>query len=229
LDKVSYIKLYKLQDKILDVIFSQKTEFYLTGGTCLNRFFYEKRYSDDLDFFTFNSSTFFYSITEILESFKNKDIKFEKIVDSKSFVRVNILEKGLILQIDFVNDSVNRHGEFIFINNYKLDNPLNILSNKITAVLGRDNPKDIFDIYLISKNTKFNWETIISNAKTKMIFQKDELIYRLETFPFYFLKNIKLIDNDFLNGIEEEFPLIINDILENNKNSLFERELNATK
>ena len=35
----------------LALIFAQDTEFYLTGGTCLNRFYYEKRLSDDLDFF----------------------------------------------------------------------------------------------------------------------------------------------------------------------------------
>jgi len=221
LDKVNYIKLYELQDKILTLIFSINTEFYLTGGTCLNRFLFEKRYSDDLDFFTFNSSTFFHSIADIMKIFKDKNIYFKKIVDSKLFVRVNVIENNTILQIDFINDSVNRHGEFIFINNYKLDNPLNILSNKITAILGRDNPKDIFDIYLISKNMKFNWHEIIKNAKNKMIFQKDELIYRLETFPFYFLKNIKIIDENFLKDIEEEFPLIIKDILEGNENSLF--------
>jgi len=221
LDKVGYKELYKLQDKILGLIFSENTEFYLTGGTCLNRFFFEKRYSDDLDFFTFNSSTFFHSITDIIKKLKNNNINYKKIVDSKSFVRINVIENSIVLQIDFINDSVNRHGDFIFINNYKLDNPLNILSNKITAILGRDNPKDIFDIYLISKNIKFNWKTTINNAQNKMIFQKDELIYRLETFPYNFLKNIKVIDSNFLKDIEEEFPLIIRDILESKDNSLF--------
>ncbi len=221
LDKIKYINLYALQDKVLKLVFSENTEFYLTGGTCLNRFFFEKRYSDDLDFFTFNSSTFFHSIAGIMKIFKDNNLYYKKIVDSKSFVRINIIEADIVLQIDFINDSVNRYGDFIFINNYKLDNPLNILSNKITAILGRDNPKDIFDIYLISKNMKFNWKTIIEQSKDKMIFQKDELIYRLETFPYTFLKNIKVIDFDFLKNIEKEFPVIIKDILNCNDNSLF--------
>ena len=56
--KIDYQKLYRLQNKILDVVFAEETEFYLTGGTCLNRFYFEKRYSDDLDLFTNFSETF---------------------------------------------------------------------------------------------------------------------------------------------------------------------------
>ena len=47
---IDYKKLYSLQDRVLDVVFGVEDEFYLTGGTALSRFFYAKRYSDDLDF-----------------------------------------------------------------------------------------------------------------------------------------------------------------------------------
>ncbi|MEA1967214.1 MAG: nucleotidyl transferase AbiEii/AbiGii toxin family protein, partial [Thermodesulfobacteriota bacterium] len=53
---INYKKLYELQDDILASIFKVENEFYLTGGTCLSRFYKEKRYSDDLDFFTHRSS-----------------------------------------------------------------------------------------------------------------------------------------------------------------------------
>lgn len=49
-----YQKLYELQDEVLEVVFSVENIFYLTGGTCLSRFYQEKRYSDDLNFFTNN-------------------------------------------------------------------------------------------------------------------------------------------------------------------------------
>ena len=55
---IDYIRLYRLQDEILPIIFQADTEFYLTGGTCLHRFYCEKRYSDDLDLFTNFSNTF---------------------------------------------------------------------------------------------------------------------------------------------------------------------------
>ena len=55
---LDYKKLYDLQDKVLDVIFQTEQVFYLTGGTCLNRFYHEKRYSDDLDFFVHDDRDF---------------------------------------------------------------------------------------------------------------------------------------------------------------------------
>ncbi len=49
---IEYDKLYELQDSVLRIVFATEKEFYLTGGTCLSRFYKAKRYSDDLDFFT---------------------------------------------------------------------------------------------------------------------------------------------------------------------------------
>lgn len=48
MDRIDYQELYRLQDKVLQVVFKAEREFYLTGGTCLSRFYFEKRYSDDL-------------------------------------------------------------------------------------------------------------------------------------------------------------------------------------
>ena len=62
-----------------------------------------------------------------------------------------------MLQVDFVNDVEYRHKDVVLTTKgYLIDNVENILSNKITAVIGRDNPKDIFDIYLIWKLYEFS-------------------------------------------------------------------------
>ena len=50
-----YKELYALQDQVLNAVFAAESEFYLTGGTCLCRFYQAKRYSDDLDFFANDS------------------------------------------------------------------------------------------------------------------------------------------------------------------------------
>ncbi len=105
---VDYKKLYRLQDEILDLIFQEDTEFYLTGGTCLNRFYFEKRYSDDLDLFTNFSDTFSYSAREIIERISRADYATEKHVDSKDFVRIHVKNAEILLQIDFINDRVKR-------------------------------------------------------------------------------------------------------------------------
>ncbi|HHB77185.1 MAG TPA: hypothetical protein ENK84_11710 [Desulfobulbus sp.] len=65
MEHIDYTRLYLLQDEILRIIFQKDTEFYLTGGTCLNRFYFEKRYSNDLDLFTNFSDTFAYSARDM--------------------------------------------------------------------------------------------------------------------------------------------------------------------
>ncbi|RJQ24536.1 hypothetical protein C4565_09530 [Candidatus Parcubacteria bacterium] len=209
---IDYQKLYKLQDKILDLVFTEETEFYLTGGTCLNRFYLEKRYSDDLDLFTNFSETFAYSAREFIDKLKKSNFAPKNLVDSKDFIRINVSEDNVRLQVDFVNDRVKRFGDFLHREGYVLDNPLNILSNKITAIIGRDNPKDIFDFYLIAQNFQFNWSEILDNAREKLHFQKEDLLYRLQSFPVSLLKKLKTTDEHFLDDFESSFAEIIHAI-----------------
>jgi len=209
MDSIDYKKLYKLQDEVLSIVFNTENEFYLTGGTCLSRFYHEKRYSDDLDFFTNNSKRFSFAIKNIKISL-SKSLKIDVIVESKDFIRLKVEN---LLQVDFINDIVSRYKDIIITkNNYIIDNIENILSNKLTAVIGRDNPKDVFDIYLISKFHSFNWSDILKSAHEKSEFSDEELIIRLKTFPKILMNSIKIIDKSFLENFDIEFPKIIEEI-----------------
>lgn len=209
MEHINYNELYRLQDEVLSLVFAEDTEFYLTGGTCLNRFYFEKRYSDDLDLFTHCSDTFAYSARAVIERFVRAGFSVKKQVDAKDFIRLLLTSKETALQVDFVNDRVKRFGAFAYHNQVRLDNPLNILSNKITAVIGRDNPKDVFDIFLISRHIPVDWSAAIAEAGEKMHFQKEELLYRLETFPAFLLKKLNLLDEQFLNDFERDFKSVI--------------------
>ena len=209
MENLNYKELYKLQDKVLDIVFKTEKEFYLTGGTCISRFYKGKRYSDDLDFFTNDSSRYNVAVRNIkIALMKNFNLKAE--IESKNFSRF-IVDK--ILQVDFVNDTAYRYKDVVITKEgYIIDNIENILSNKITAVMGRDDPKDIFDIYLIAKFYTFSWKDILRSAHKKAYFSDEELIIRLKAFPSELLKNIKLIDKNFLDNFDEEFKRVINDI-----------------
>jgi len=114
-----------------------------------------------------------------------------------------------------VNEHSPRYKDVIVTDkNYIIDNVENILSNKITAIMGRDNPKDIFDIFLISKFFFFSWEHILESAHKKANFNHDELITRLQSFPKELLNNIQMTDPDILLDFDQEFPLIVNQIRE---------------
>ena len=206
---IDYKKLYALQDRVLKRVFEVEDEFYLTGGTALSRFYQEKRYSDDLDFFTNSSTRFNFAVKNILIELSN-EFTIENELDSRDFVRIKI--DGL-LQVDFVNDRVPRYKEpNILENGYKIDTIENILSNKITAVIGRDNPKDIFDIYLINKYYTIDWKEILDSAQDKSVFSIDDLIVRLRSFPHRLLKSINLIEDDFLDSFEDGFLDVVEKI-----------------
>ena len=209
MDRIDYRKLYALQDEVLNIVFAQEQTFYLTGGTCLSRFYQEKRYSDDLDFFTHDAARFGFAVKSIkmklLEIF---DLTTQ--VESKDFIR---LEVEGSLQLDFVNDRVPRYKEVAVLDNgYIIDTIENILSNKLTAVIGRDDPKDIFDIYLISKFYDFDWRVILDASHAKATFNDEDLIVKMKSFPGILLNSINLIDKDFLSHFENEFPVLIEEI-----------------
>lgn len=203
---IDYKALYKLQDEVLKVVFTTEHEFYLTGGTCLSRFYVEKRYSDDLDFFTNQSPRYSFAIKNIKKAL-NENFQLTVEVESKDFTRFKIDD---LLQVDFVNDISFRYKEpVVSEERYLIDTIENILSNKLTAVVGRDNPKDIFDIYLIWKFYEINWEQILETAHKKAGFTNEELIIRLKSFPVSLLQDIKIIDNTFLDDFEKDFLKII--------------------
>ena len=209
MDSLDYKKLYALQDEVLGIVFAQEQIFYLTGGTCLSRFYQEKRYSDDLDFFTHDAARFSFAVKNIkaklLEVF---DLNVQ--VETKDFIRFEV--EGL-LQLDFINDRVPRYKEVVVLESgYIIDTVENILSNKLTAVIGRDDPKDVFDIYLIAKFYDFDWKTILEASHTKAIFDDVDLIVRLKSFPRILLKSINMTDKNFLNHFADEFTLLIEEI-----------------
>ena len=125
MDSIDYVKLYELQDKVLDIVFDTESIFYLTGGTCLSRFYYEKRYSDDLDFFTHANIEFNRGIREIKIALSKKFTVVEEVT-SKDFIRFKIED---LLQIDFVNDRIMRYESLNYLDNGLDAQKLKMLAN----------------------------------------------------------------------------------------------------
>lgn len=221
MEGIDYKALYELQDRVLEIVFNTEREFYLTGGTCLSRFYFEKRYSDDLDFFTNQSPRYYFAYKNIVSEL-SKIFKVSHEVEAKDFHRINI-EKILI--VDFVNDSSIRYKDPIFLpNKMIIDTIENILSNKITIIMRRDNPKDIFDVYLICNFYNFDWSVILETAQKKLLFHMDDLILRLKTFPYSLLGNIKLKDPNFLSNFDTDYKNLIEEIKNKSEHIAKERK-----
>jgi predicted nucleotidyltransferase component of viral defense system len=219
-----YRKLYRTQDKILPAIMPVLSSFYLTGGTALGRFYLNHRYSEDLDFFMNKDDSFHSSIKEIEKVLFTKfSVLRNQSVVYDDFVRYYIEDEESVLKIEFVNDIPYRCG---FPNLYMyglIDTPLNILTNKLTAIVGRDEPKDVFDIYTLAKHYMFNWLEVFRETSNKAIINEIDVEQRIRSFPvilfqkadWHFLpfdvdlisKNLITLANDFLLGSDNSLGI----------------------
>jgi hypothetical protein len=225
--KKDFRKLYQLQDKFLAFWSALKLPFYLTGGTALGRYYLNHRYSDDLDFFLNSDPRYKEYIallkTKIESSFK---ININETLFTDDYTRFFLADDNQLLKIEFVNDVSYRCGEPIDCYFGKIDAPANILSNKLSAVVNRDEPKDIFDIVTISQNYSFNWVDIFDDAKKKSIINEIDIGQRLYTFPVDLLKEVGWLDK----AVElKKFKMVLNriadDFILGSKNSVCSSEI----
>jgi len=214
-------RLYPIQDNFLNIISKLPVDFYLTGGTALSRCYLNHRYSDDLDFFVNNAKNFKEQVEVILGELTGRKIQYEIVTISKSFVRLQVEDQENSLKIDLIND-INIH--FGGIDNCsifsRVDNPLNILSNKICAI-SRYEPKDIADIVFISESYAFSWEKILNEAKQKDIWVNPIEISRIiYEFPSEKLSLIKWIKPVNIEKIQKYIKIAAKDILNGENNSI---------
>ncbi len=169
----------------------------------------------------FNKLIESYSWYTILQIFTPDEIKRLLTDDTINKLRIPSLKKkyefvkqrlqeiitgnDLDLKIEFVNDVSYRSGNPVSCYFGLLDTPLNILSNKLGAIISREEPKDIFDIVHISLKYSFNWQDIFYHTKQKSVINEIDVAERLSTFPPSLLENVNwnagAIDIDQFSGI----------------------------
>ena len=116
-----------------------------------------------------------------------------------------------ILKVDFVNDVPAYYGvvELRSDGPYtRIDNPMNILANKITSFYDREEPKDIVDIWIIAKNLPVDWKEIFTAVNSKAAGLNVPLFAKkIEEFDIVGLEKIKWIkrpsDKEFKKDIEK--------------------------
>ena len=209
---LNYTNIYALQDKVLAPIFSAETTFYLTGGTCLNRFYHNRRYSNDLDLFTNENALFRDDVRILLDALTSASLSYAIQVDTRDFVRLFIQDE---LQLDLINDRVYRYGKSIHSPlGIVLDNELNICANKLCAIIGRDDPKDMFDLYTIFKKGKLDWKIAITAAAKKCVLDPEVLEYRLSSFPLELLDLLAVVDPTTVSEMKQGYLHMLEHILD---------------
>jgi len=161
--------LYPFQDRVLKIFHQADTGFYLTGGTASSRGYLHHRFSDDLDFFVNDDNRFGLWADRSIQSLtQSKDWSCQVLTKEERFVRLNLTGNEAVLKLEFVNDVPAHVGQ---IQNHpvlgRMDSPENILANKVTAALDRDEPKDFADIWGFCIQKGLSLHEAITNAQSK--------------------------------------------------------------
>ena len=169
------IKLRKAQKKFLEVFAKKAKVFALCGGTALELYYLNHRFSADLDFFSPK-----YDLSEIdrlilgFSKYSNRKIKLESefLTNNRAKVRfytAPIRDSDRLLKIDFVEDIIFTKPDIKEIKGVRLYSAENIYLQKLLAITGsnpevddigrqitsgRREARDIFDIYMLSKKIK---------------------------------------------------------------------------
>jgi len=125
------------------------------------------------------------------------------------------------LKIEMVNDVAERWGSPIYTGTIPVDTVGNILANKLTAIVSRDEPKDVFDLVSIALNFSFNWGDVFVYAMQKAIIAETDLLMRIAAFPVELFKGKQwLKDPVDLPAFKEKLKRLTDDFLLAKDNSL---------
>ena len=223
MDKNFYFnKLYPLQDSFLSVIQKIDQKFYLTGGTVVSRVYLHHRFSDDLDFFVNDIPEFNLWVDRILNAVaKSKEWELDISLREERFARCLIIDidKEVELKLEFINDVPSHIG---LIRNHpilgRIDSPENILANKVTAIVDRNEPKDIVDIWGFCTKMGLSLSKAIKNAGSKAagIFPLEvaRILYIAEKQNFSIIKWIEMPN---FNTLIQDIKKIADKLIEINE------------
>lgn len=150
-------------------------KFYLTGGTALSGFYFQHRYSEDLDFFSEEE----FDVTQIdvfLKQIKS-DLRFSEVDFRQSFNRNIFLLKfdDEILKTEFTYFPFSRIEKGDIEGGVVIDSLLDIAVNKLFTIHQQARARDFIDLYLLCREKGFLIGDLIKKAKIKFDWHIDPL------------------------------------------------------
>lgn len=179
------MKLNKLQKKALTLLANSplREKFYWTGGTLLAFYYLKHRRSLDIDFFSEEKFSF-KEINSWVQQFK-KEAGFKKVAYQKIFDRYEFLFKNKgIFRIEFVyynqgRKTLKKRTRFLGI---YVDSLEDIAANKTMALIDRNEPKDLFDIYFLLTQKGFTPQKLLKLTRQKFGMEVSKDLFFSEVF-----------------------------------------------
>lgn len=161
--------LTPLQRDFLRRFFSTTScpSFFLTGGTALSAFYLHHRVSVDLDLFTLDELALREGEAVVPRLASDLGCRVGRARRTEHFAQF-LLEpdSGDPLLVELVRDFGPQYGEHLVVDGIVVDSMVNIGANKLTAILGRTEPKDFVDLYFLLQ-ASLDFDDLLAKAQTK--------------------------------------------------------------
>jgi hypothetical protein len=145
-------KLTPFQREVLRGFFEREGGFFLSGGAALAGYHLGHRYTDGLDLFTLDDVAFERSRHVMGDLGAALGARVEVTQDAPGFRRFVVSRGGDALVVDLVRERVFQlHRDKTEVEGVKVDPPDEILANKLTALVGRTEERDLVDVYLLER------------------------------------------------------------------------------
>jgi hypothetical protein len=144
--------LSALQREVLGAFFARERGFFLTGGAALTGFYLHHRTTDDLDLFTDRADAFERGVPAMGAVAASLGARLEVRMDAPDFKRYALTRASEATVVDLVHDRVPQLvADKPEIGGVRVDPVHEILANKLTALVGRQEERDLIDVYFMEQ------------------------------------------------------------------------------
>lgn len=159
--------LTRFQRQVLEAFFQREEHFFLTGGAALAGFHLHHRTTSDLDLFTLDPEALERGRRALRDTAAAVGASFRSVQNSPNFSRA-VLETGDEgLVVDLVLDATpQRMPAKTRFGLIAVDLPEEILANKLTALVGRQEERDLVDVFFLEE-AGFSVEEAMEAATAK--------------------------------------------------------------
>jgi hypothetical protein len=163
--------LSTIQERFLAAFFEDGGgQFYLSGGTALSAYYLAHRYSDDLDFFTREPEGLRRTDTRVEHAARAASLEIDRISRHDELVQYFLTgdteSAHPLVKCEIMSDPPPHFAQPRQFGGVRVDDLLAIAVNKV-ACLGRREPKDYVDLFLIVRSGQHQLEDLLPLAKQK--------------------------------------------------------------
>jgi hypothetical protein len=146
------VDLSPIQCDVLREFFARERGFFLTGGAALAGFHLHHRPTTDLDLFTLDDASFERGRHVLGAAAAGLGASLDIRQDAPGFLRSAVTRGTETLIVDLVRERVPQaQPQKLLFEGIRVDPPEEILANKLTALVGRAEERDVIDVYFLER------------------------------------------------------------------------------